>query len=384
MRVLVLHLEGNVNNNPTLAELVHDLCERGALVTVLSLTKDHPQESTHPNMQIRLLGRTPGWLLRNLLRRVTAISLLRPLVLSMLPKLSADFLLGVDGDGIILAYLLAPRLQAPYAMVSFEIFFAGEIGRARKALEIQACRDIRFALVQDPLRGEKLTQENGIPAERLLYVPVAGRGVRKGRLGFLRQKLGIAETTRIALSIGSTSSWTLVPSILETTPDWPRDWCLVIHDRYGEIGGLGQRIAEMGARNVFLSSEGHLPSEDLGVLLGDADIGLGFYKATFDDPYTGGNLKYLGFASGKISTYLQFGVPVLSNDIGPYSDAIIEHGVGYRVSEVGEIARTLSRIPPRAPEIAERCRRFFSEYLDAGKTVPPVVDRIIEAADRRA
>jgi len=384
VHILVLHLEGNVNNNPTLSELVNELCDRGVQVTLLSPTRDHPQESTHPNMQVRLLGPSPGWLLRNLLSHVTSLSLLRLLVFPMLPKLSADFVLGVDRDGIILASLLAPRLRVPYALISFEIFFAAEAGRAYKAPEIAACHDIQFALVQDPLRGERLMEENRIPKERLLFAPVAGRAVQEGRPGFLRQRLGIPAATRIALSIGSTDNWTLVPAILDTTPDWPRDWCLVIHHRYGHIEYIKRRIMEVGARNVYLSSEGHIPAKDLGVLLGDADIGLGFYKSTFDDPHTGGNLKHLGFASGKISTYLQFGVPVLSNDIGPYSDAITVHGVGYRVSEIGEIAAILSRIPPRSPEISERCRRFFAERLDAAITIPPVADRIIEAAIRRA
>ncbi|MFC1680205.1 hypothetical protein ACFL1S_00200 [Pseudomonadota bacterium] len=384
MRILMIHPEGNVNNNPTLSELVHELCERGARVTVLSQTRDHPQVSTHPNMQLRLHGVSRSLLLRNFLRRVTALSLLRLLVLPMLPKPPADFVLGIDRDGIILASLLATCLRAPYALASFEIFFAAEVGCAYKAPEIKACRDIQFALVQDPLRGERLMEENRIPRERLLYAPVAGCGVRTGRAGFLRQKLGISETTKIALSLGSTADWTLVPEILETTRDWPQDWCLVVHHRYGQTGELEQCVEEMGAHNVYFSSEGHLPAKDLGVLLGDADVGLGFYKATFDDRYTGANLGYLGFASGKLSTYLQFGVPVLSNDIGPYSDAITEHGVGYRVSEVGEIARTLSRIPPRSPEKAERCRHFFSEHLDAAITLPPVVDRMIEVVTRRA
>lgn len=94
-------------------------------------------------------------------------------------------------------------------------------------------------------------------------------------------------------------------------------------------------------------------------------------------------MKYLGFASGKISTYLQYGVPVLCNDIGPYSDAIIENGAGYRVSEVSEISKMLAHIPPLSPEIIGRCRSFFAEQLDSTITIPPVATRIMDAATRR-
>jgi glycosyltransferase involved in cell wall biosynthesis len=381
--ILILHLEGNFNNNPTLSALVLGLCMKGVRVTVLSPSRSFLQEGNHPNMRFCLLGPLRGRLLGVLLQRVPTFFLFKMIVRPMLPKISANMVLGVDRDGIILAALAADRLRVPYALLSFEIFFAAETSRAYKTPEIAACRNIEFALVQDPLRGEKLMQENCVPKEKQVYAPVAGRGTQKGKEGALRQKFGLPTSTRIVLSMGSTADWALIPEIIDTVTQWPDDWCLIIHDRYGQTEVLARQIADMNLSNVYLSSEGHLPHEELGMLLGDADIGLGFYRADFAGRYTGGNLRHLGFSSGKISTYLQFGVPVLCNDIGLYSDALHAHGIGFIVSDVSEIGITLHRIPQRTEDMTQRCYRFFKEHLDANITLPPVIDLITKAAGER-
>jgi len=374
--VLIIHPEGNLNNNPTLSALTIALCRKGLNVTVFSPWREYTQEPIHPNVEVVLYPLYQRRVFSLLNRDPLLLKTLKPIALKYLSRLKADLILGVDREGIILASLLARYSGTKYGLLSFELTFSAEVGHRRKLPEIQACEAIEFALVQDTLRGQKLSKENNIHGKKLFYAPVAGSGRKRSKKGNLRQLLDIPESKKIAVSIGSTGSWTMIPEVLKTLPCWPPDWCLVIHNRYGYTKDIEDLVKSLSLSNVYVSPLKALPTEDLGLLLGDADLGIGFYFPDYSYPLLGRNLKYIGYSSGKTSTYLQYGVPVLTNNIGPLSEDIEKYQIGSVVNEIQDIPLALQNVRTKSATSIELCQNYFQEKLDALKTLPPVVDFI--------
>jgi glycosyltransferase involved in cell wall biosynthesis len=96
-------------------------------------------------------------------------------------------------------------------------------------------------------------------------------------------------------------------------------------------------------------------------------LGIGLYCPIYSGAYlhpnTGKNIKYIGLSSGKISTYLQNGLPIIVHDDTMYSQKIDKYNFGYAVKSVDDIANILENFKPNQ-QINEECLRFFYDELD--------------------
>jgi hypothetical protein len=374
--ILILQPEGTFPFNASLLGITDVLAGAGYRVGIAARRREFPQGLPGSPAEVRLYPALLERLLAHALgrdgRERVAGRLLR--YLRVLPR--ADLYLGVDREGILLARFLADATGSRHALVSYEIMFEHETSPAFKAPEIRACQGLAFATAPDGLRAEKLSRENRIPRDRIIEVPVAGRGVRSGRRGALRAKLGIPARTRIALYMGSFTAWAMVDELVDSTRRWPPEWCLVVHNRLGFTPDQVRDVERRGCPKVFLSGEALGPVEGLGLLLGDADLGVGLYRPTYATPFVGDNLRYLGLASGKIATYLQYGVPVLTNGVGLYDGLMAGRRIGITVSSPDEVPAALERAPVRDIETERRCHAFFREYLDLEGRAPVLLEAI--------
>ncbi len=100
----------------------------------------------------------------------------------------------------------------------------------------------------------------------------------------------------------------------------------------------------------------------MGSVLAGVSVGLAFYEPDFSGSYTGKNLNYLGFSSGKISTYLRYGVPVILNDIGLYAKEAEQFRLGCLVQWVDHIKHKLEKVSSEEYQNNARC--YFSKNLD--------------------
>ena len=82
--------------------------------------------------------------------------------------------------------------------------------------------------------------------------------------------------------------------------------------------------------------------DSLDSLLSGVSMGFAFYKPNSRSIYTGKNLAYIGMASGKISTFLRGGIPVIMNEIGEIAKQAKLNGFGYVVNHPKEISNLLS------------------------------------------
>ncbi len=355
--VLIVHVQGNLNNNPFLAGAVRALCALGHHVTVVSVKQDHYQQAPCDGCRMVLLAADAF----------------------VLPEdRSWACVLGVDALGIEVAAPFARRCGARLGLVSFEIFFEGECDRAAKQREIAACRGVDFAVVQDDVRAALLQHENRIPRHRIVTVPLAAAGAkpRTAAPGDLHARFGLPVGTRIALAAGSFLSWAGSRLLLASAAVWPDDWRILVHPYYRMGAADRALIALNDTAGRFLVSDTPIPDIDgLGALTDQVDIGLAIYQPSFTDPYTGNNLKYLGMASGKIASYLRHGLPVLCNQIGTMSDEVAQHRLGHAVFSMADIPLVLDGY--RRADYEDNCLAYFRERLDLDRTIGPFLDAVL-------
>ena len=154
--ILLVHPEGTINNNPNLFAIVELLCGNGYRVDLL--VKRNPtidQSSYIKNLQRFFLDDT----------NIDDVE--------RLDKRNYSLIIGID-TGIVVASKIARRLNIPYCYISYEIMFADELGAVKKNDEIAACKNISFAICQDPIRSYFLSRENNISINKIFNIPVTG------------------------------------------------------------------------------------------------------------------------------------------------------------------------------------------------------------------
>lgn len=366
MRILIVHPDGNINVNSNLTAMVEVLNENGYKVDILSQRR--PDINQNTNLPARLiLVRTISFLLRAKIYSGVLGRILRCLI--RLNGRGYGLIIGVDRDGIIAGGIISQLSGVPHALISYEILFRDEIGADYKQEEIIACQNIEFAICQDRVRSQKLCEENKIPEHKIICIPVSGRNVQRNNasLNHLRNKFCIGEECKLALYIGTISKWAGFNRIIEDFSAWPDDWVLVIHGRYSgkEQYQLVEQLKEEDKSRIFISDTPFECFDDLYKLPLSADLGMAIYCPDYSSPYTGKNLEYIGWSSGKIASYLQCGLPILVNETGLISDAVKNYDLGYVLKNDERIADKLASIDMQDLENKKKaCRTFFSEKLD--------------------
>lgn len=381
-RILIIHTDGNTFNNPSLKCIIDLLLEKGCEIDLRYPRSNAPMPAPRG---VRLLpfGRIAMHLKANIFdrlgsRRLAALSV-RAEKLALYR--AYDLVIGVDRQGLIEAGILHRLTGTPYVFFSFEIMFESETSSRYKSLERDAAAAASMWLVQDEARARQLEIENGLqPANRFL-LPLASAGPGLPGTRRLRDRLRVPEEMKVAIAIGSVEGWSMTGRILKSVAGWPQDWALIVHERYGRTrerlrADLAQ-VEHLVGRTIFLSDAAPEMVDDLGTVLAGASVGLAFYEPDFKGPYSGKNLQHLGMASGKISTYLRYGVPVILNDIGLYPGEARRFGFGRVVDSPEQIAGQLEDC--RDERCGSGARSYFLEKLDFNVHAQGLWSRLREA-----
>ena len=344
-KILIAHPEGNINNNPNLFAIVELLCDNDYHVDILAKKNNAiDQNSNFDNLRIIFYEDKND-------------------NIECLIEEKYSLIVGVD-QGIIIASELAKKQKIPYCLISYEIMFRDEYKNSLKQKEIEACKDISFSICQDPVRSYFLSRENEIPLSKIFHLPVSGQYIKRyPKSNFLYEELNITKDKKIALFAGSISKWSLIEDIAKQTDNWRKDWVLVLHDRYGNKPGFLKPLIK-NRPQVYISQKTYTTPRELDKLICSADVGIGLYKSNFKRAIEGKNLVFVGLSSGKLFTYLKFGVPVITNEIGQISDMIRDNNCGLVVKNVSEIYP--SEIE-KTPNCRSNCSALFKKYFDFNK-----------------
>ena len=313
--LLLIHPDGNLQNNPTLNSLTKLLLANDWHVNIL-----YKQHKGTPDISFKGVKCIADTGLFFKIKRFFIKFILFFYWHYNFDKFSKyTLIIGIDREGIIEASVYSELTKIPYSMVSFEIFFQSETSEKFKRPEIIACQKLLFCIFQDSIRSKYLQTENHIAEHTIYLLPLASdHACAVNSTARLRDDLGITKDKKVVIAIGSIKRWTMIDVLLKSLPMWPDNWVLIIHHRYGDTHdcivrfNMQQDISE--SHRLFISNVAPLDIDDLSYVLSGVDFGFAMYRPTYDSIYTGLNLKYIGLSSGKISTYLRFGVPLLIND----------------------------------------------------------------------
>jgi glycosyltransferase involved in cell wall biosynthesis len=331
-KILIIHPEGNINNNPNLTGIVKILAEHNYWIDIISPKRPEIyQHFQSQNAQLQLIdagniSSTDGFVfLAN--KRFDSSNELKNYIRDDIDHY--DLIIGID-RGIIEASLIAKVKKVPYGLISYEIFFAEEAGKKFKAKEIEACKDLAFAVCQGYPRSENLAIENEISHEKIIDIPVCGLKTNQYKKDdYLYNHLQIDRGKKIVLYIGSIDKWTMADFIIDNFKAWPEEWVLVIHNRYGlDPKTLQYYERYKNLKNICFSNEPVTNPDELHRFIRSADLGVALYQPQYGNIWTGKNIQLIGMSSGKIASFIQHGVPVIVNEIGVMADYVRKYKLG--------------------------------------------------------
>ena len=368
-RVLIIHPEGNSFNNPSLKCIIDLLLEKGCEIDLRYRQSNTATPLNYAGVRFlpfgaRFNGRK-NWVFEKSCSRFWAFWLV--LVEKLLYYKKYDLIIGVDRQGSIEADTLNRITNTPYVYLSFEIMFEDETSAKYKSLERQASKNVAAWVIQDEVRAGHLQRENALDPAKKILLPVASAGVGAEKTDRLRDHLGIPEDKKVAIVIGSVSKWAMTAQIIKSVADWPEEWVLVVHDRYGRtrelLAGELSAFVDLLGRKIFISDTPTELVDDMGSILAGISAGLALYKPEYGGScYVGKNLEYVGLSSGKISTYLRYGVPVVINEVGLYADEVRQFKFGCVVQQPEQIKNGLVEIDDE--KYRRNARDYFTSKLD--------------------
>lgn len=358
--ILIIHPEGNIYNNPNLYEIsrfINQEFELDILIPSLKINQQ-PEEFNIIKYNRFFNG------IKKRVKKVIPYKILIALFKILYIKKNYDLIIGVDQIGLIDAYMLSIALNTPYGYISYEIFFKEECKSKFKNLELIASRRIKFAIVQDKIRAFHLSKENQIDISKMILIPVASSVINEYKKSYLLyDELNISRDKKILLLMGSISHFNCVNEVIETIEDFPKSWVIVLHNRYGNTKDVFTNLTNdtQVSNKIFFSSKTIESPDEMYKILHSADLGLALYCPTFEDIYTGNNIKYIGLSSGKISTYLQNGLPFImwSNTI--YGEKNKKFNFGHSIREIKEIPNLLKNF--KTETLNQNCINYFKKEI---------------------
>lgn len=401
-RFLLVYPSCNVDVNPTLAYLLESLSQRGVQVDVLlEEAGDFPEPSAFgtgvrqipvPSAHLSLKGVSASGLPQRIIRKAlhprahANYRVVSDLAFAPYRRIGRyDAILGVDPSGLATAHRLNRVFRRPLVYLSFEIMFRSEVSleleRVIKAVELEACREVELALIQDHERAEHLELETGVPRKRMVQVPVAPPPQPVLRSDYLRRQLGIPEGRRIVFYFGSVGPWTSRDDFAEMVADWPERYCLVIHSSSRIPTRMSPYLAQLVRQGrVYLSTE-PVGRKALTSMVASADIGLAPYKPVADSWVTGQNTYHLGLSSGKVAFYAMCGLPVLARSLPVFDREFARYGCGRVFRRIVETGPLLEEIDRDYATFSREARRFYEERLSPVEGMQRFCDALLAVAE---
>ncbi|MGA9407350.1 MAG: hypothetical protein WBW71_09490 [Bacteroidota bacterium] len=349
MDILIIEPTGAICINPNLGAFVKLLCDNAFHVDIVSLENNYSQDWSYPNSNLILCKR--GSLEGN-------IPCLRKL------KSAYNLIIGVD-QSIIAASVIAEQMSVPFGFVSYEILFADEAGVEYKTIEINACKNVSFAISQDETRAILVSREYGIPLEKIFCVPVSDgfeRDIPKSDL--LREHFNIPAGKKIALFSGAVTKRSMIDELLCEVNNWDSKWVLVLHSYIAfSKSEMRNFRKKYDTGKIYFSDLRITTIERLLNVMASADVGISFFTPNFSSKYECKNTLFMGLSSGKFAMYLKAGLPVIINEIGEMSNLVRQNDLGIVVQKMSQTNPSFLESMNIA-DLRDRCKKVYLRHFD--------------------
>lgn len=378
--IAIFHLQGYFDSVPCLVSTVKSLSAKGFRVD-LFLVRDNQYNSpkfNSSNVRIHYLPGKPGYGINQIFRLLTD-RLFISYRICRRNKYLCFF--GVDPLGLIQASLVGKLIKVPIVYYSLEIYFSNEIGFSLgyllKVVERWFNRKAVFTITQDRDRAKLLAQENKVSMLTIFSVPNSLIGEPCiSKSDYLQSHLRLEKDQIIILHAGGMASWLMPLELAQAAQYWPKNWLLVFHSRRKNLQGiLKKQFANLIKDRRFLLSSEPLHAEDVRKLFGSADIGIALYKNEHS-PALGKNISYVGLSSGKISNYLQQGVPIIASAMPSLVKLINRYDCGICVKHPCEIEEGIKKILSSYKVFQKNAIKCYQECFDFDSSFSLVLDKL--------
>jgi hypothetical protein len=289
-----------------------------------------------------------------------------------------DVVICLSQHALIAGYMINLIFNKPHIFYNDELHFGNEskrlLGKAYgsiiKKFERVANRHVLFTVTQDPLRGQILTKLNNISLNTLRYLPNSRTGAAEIKKSFfLHDKLNLSNDIKIILWPGGTRPGDGAIELARSTKQWPVDYRMVFHFPKRPITDyMKEIIAYNGVGRTLVSTE-PIPYEDVDNLMTSASIGLGLYADQ------GPNVYFMGTASGKINSFLQFGIPCIVNNFEGLR-WIEKNGAGICINNASETLSSIQKIFSEYHRYQQQSVDTYNNLLNFEQAFKPIAEEL--------
>ncbi|UAY50693.1 glycosyltransferase family protein [Ferruginibacter albus] len=369
-RVEIYFWEGYISVAPTIINLANSLAEKGHPVFIYTRVIQEYAPETELNAAVKILRfdrqkyllRLKNWLtkvpfLYKYQQDIINLQLLLNSYKWAVKKSRKEsgnnkscLLIGVDYLGLQWANLLKRRNDS-LIYLSLEIEIPAQLHSKnlidylrRKEIQIHSHK-VALTLIQDKYRMEILKKLNNLTDKAKFAILTNSPRDHKQPIpsskNFFEEKFDLPQNSFKILSAGMISEGVLstdIARVFNFISD--KTIYLIYHerDKINEKSDYIQNIKNLGGKNLVLSLE-PVPYEMVYQIFSSADIGLAIYN-----PEWGDNFSSIVGASGKLSHYLQFGIPVICYDLPGFREIIEQYNCGIVIKNVEELDAAITAI----------------------------------------
>jgi len=304
--------------------------------------------------------------------KIIKFAITKQAIIGLLPTLfkytrGYNLLISFHQYALIGAGLINLFYRIPFVYFCLEILAFDQImsfkSKIRKRLEIFFNKRAVLTIVQDVVRKNMIFNLHKLNNETIFCVPNSYMGIVNQNGDYLRKKWGIPEDRIIVLYAGGIEQWAIDEKIIAAVKDWDDKFVFVLHgwSRDGYIEKLRPIINEinMEKTKIYLS-EDTLSIHEYEQMVSSADIGLCWYRKNLPE-----NVKKIGFSSGKFSSFLRSGLPVIvPTYLEGISNFIEKYQFGIEVPDEFEIKKALTTISSDYQKFRNNAFQFYKERID--------------------
>jgi hypothetical protein len=283
---------------------------------------------------------------------------------------NADSIIAIDSDGLIQAckWKILTFSSSRLIYWSFEVVILKELvtisSRLKKMFEILCSKLINLIIVQDEERRKMLFLENKISKKLpTLLIPVSP-------IKFDKSYISNFSTTKILYS-GSVENWTGIEDLLYSVDKyWTQTHLLHIHSRHklNQEDTFVKKLLLLKKNGKLGLSDEYFENEDKYLeFISQFDIGIVIYKPIYFGGGLGKNISNIGLSSGKFSSYLACGKPVIVSSDPTYENLRKRYKFGEIYTDFNQIPLLITTILNNYQDYVNDAVKLFDIELNPEK-----------------
>jgi hypothetical protein len=289
--------------------------------------------------------------------------------------------IGVDTNGSISALIKSYIFRQKFIYLSLELNHPNRfiwVTKIINILERLAYRKSQCVIVQDEDRFNTLCEYNKYQHPKVFYLPnspTSSTSLSKEvqLKNYFREIFNLSEEKFycIILQAGMIQDAVFSKELAQAFVSINKGYALIFHDREQRQSDdpYIKSLKQINSKNLFLSLK-PLPYEKIERIYTSATIGLAFYR-NLDN-----NFSQISKASGKISHYLKYGVPLLVNNLESLSKLVEQYNVGIVIKDPLnslEIESAIEKILKDYSYYSKNATICFEEQFNFSKKIQPIL-----------